>query len=384
VAASGAVAALLFGGCAAPGPERAFLEGVRLHPDRSAWVKGVRPFVRDGASADYAALATVVRHWRKPGSPEEIARWFKENGLWTLSSGWVFRYAAGHRLWACRSRGTVEDIAVRLRCGVPVMVTLQSNALNAATRRQAVVVGYNHEARALLCFDGGRIPTLYAAPAFESAWRAQDDQMMVVCPPERATWTLTPEERASRAEYYELKQQHTEAARDYETALAAGLDRAEMYVGLGNSLRGLNRAGEAEAAYRKAIAADPHLSRAYNNLAYLLAEAGRSPDEAVALARQALLLDPANALPMDTLGFALYQLGRYQEAADMLERARARSQGASVETQIEIGMHLVWAHHKGGQDHLARQVLADLRKLKPRLEVPRELLPLLKPPRPRR
>ncbi len=377
-------AALLLGGCATPGPERAFLESVRQHPDRAALIPRVRPFAHGGVCAEYSAVATVARHWKEPSSPEEICRWISKNGLKTLSAGWVTRYASDHGLWAHASRGSAPALAARIRCGVPVIATLQSNALDAATRRQVVVIGYDNEAQQLLCLDGGRATALYTGAAFESAWRAQNYRMLVVCPPERATWTLTPEEHGTRAEFYERALRYSEAARDYGAALAAGPGNAQMRVGFGNALRALKRTGEAEKAYREAIAADPHLARAYNNLAYLLAESNRSLDEAIALARQALVLDPANALPMDTLGFALYQQGRYKEAADMLERARARARWSSSETRIEIGMHLVWAHHRGGQDHLAREVLADLRKLDPRLEVPGELRPLLKPARRRR
>jgi tetratricopeptide (TPR) repeat protein len=380
----GLLLCLFLAGCETPVIDRAFIENAHSHPDHSAVIEHVRPVVARGVCAEYGPLATVVRHWRKPSSPESICQWISIHGLQTLGSDWLIHYAASQDLWACRSRGSIEDLADRVRCGVPVIVSLQSNALDLASRRQSVVVGYDDAAGLLLGLDGGRTAVPRPYSAIERAWRAQDHRMIVVCPPEEARWELTPAELTGRAQFYESKCRYEEAVRDYESALARGVSDARVHLGLGNAFRALSRMAEAEQAYRRAIAADAHLARAYNNLAYLLAEHSPSGDEAVALARQALVLDPSNALIMDTLGYSLCRQGRHKEAADMLERARARAKWFPPAMQIEVGLHLALAYHRGGQDHLARQVLSDLLALDARLRVPEEMAPLLKAARRRR
>ncbi len=93
-----------------------------------------------------------------------------------------------------------------------------------------------------------------------------------------------------------------------------------------------NRRGDREAAaahYRAALAGklpDPEWQRqvtilALNNLAYTLAEEGRSLDEAEALARRALQLDPDRAGLLDTLALVLLKQGRVAEAHSLLVRA---------------------------------------------------------------
>ena len=138
-----------------------------------------------------------------------------------------------------------------------------------------------------------------------------------------------------------------------------------------------NNTEKAEVAYRDAISLDDHNGRAYNNLAYLLAEHSTSLDEAVSLARQAMRLEPTNPLAIDTLGFALYQQGKYKEASDILARARARARWSSAGTQIEIGLHLAWAHVKAGNPHFAKEMLADILKIDPKAKIPPDLRKLL-------
>lgn len=371
---------MLLGGCAAPAPCRPFLQDVRRVPDRSAFIEHVPPFRAPESPADSsAALSSVLRYWKKPVSAAEVDRWYDDHPFHLDPDAQPVRCAWDHDLWAYLGWGSLKELKARLRSGLPVMVRLQRQALNPLTRRYAVVIAYSDVSGCVLCHAGERQPVAFSYDRFLREWRAQGHWMLVPCPPDHPAWELSGAERASRGQFHEARRDYDRAIADYEAALESDPRDDGLYVRLGNMHRALGHAAEAEAMYRRALELDARNPRACNNLAYLLAEHSKSLAEAVALARRALLLAPANPLVIDTLGFALYQQGHYREAADTLEKARARARWQPAATQVEIGMHLAWAHHRNGQDHLARQVLREVLELEPGLEVPAQLQPLLEP-----
>lgn len=94
------------------------------------------------------------------------------------------------------------------------------------------------------------------------------------------------------------------------------------------SLEALGRLDEAQRWYRQALAQDPSLHAAANNLAYLLVRQSSDPAEAVALARQAVEQAEAQGVDastlanyLDTLGAALLASGKAQEAVQAYQRS---------------------------------------------------------------
>ncbi|MGA7384061.1 MAG: tetratricopeptide repeat protein, partial [Methylocella sp.] len=75
-----------------------------------------------------------------------------------------------------------------------------------------------------------------------------------------------------------------------------------------------HRTVEAEAAYRRAVKADPSFPPGWHNLADLLDESGRL-SEAVDCERRALAADPLYADAMFNLALFLQRLGNHAEAA---------------------------------------------------------------------
>lgn len=106
-----------------------------------------------------------------------------------------------------------------------------------------------------------------------------------------------------------------EALRKYDEALQQDPGMPEAHLGRGLVLEhGFGRTAEAEAEYRKAIAARAAYSEAYNNLGQLLARTGRY-EEAVKQFDEALAstfyLEPWVA--RCNKGLALYRMGRKDE-----------------------------------------------------------------------
>jgi Flp pilus assembly protein TadD len=80
---------------------------------------------------------------------------------------------------------------------------------------------------------------------------------------------------------------------------------------------------------------DPLNAQALNYLGYMLADRGRSLDEAVVLIERALQRDPRNPSYLDSLGWAYFRLGRL----DLAERY-LREAAASLVTNSVVQDHL--------------------------------------------
>src|ERR1700680_3844703 len=96
------------------------------------------------------------------------------------------------------------------------------------------------------------------------------------------------------------------------SAPAAGLN-------LGYLLRDQKRLVEAEAAYRRAVKADPHFAPAWHNLADLLDDGGRLL-EAVDCEQRALDADPGYVDAIFNMALFQQRLERHAQAAPMWRR----------------------------------------------------------------
>lgn len=87
---------------------------------------------------------------------------------------------------------------------------------------------------------------------------------------------------------------------------------------------------EAERVFRELLALDPLNAPALNYLGYMLADRGRSLDEAVSLIQRALARDPQNAAYLDSLGWAYFKLGELELAERNLRLAAGQLTTSSV------------------------------------------------------
>lgn len=132
--------------------------------------------------------------------------------------------------------------------------------------------------------DDLRFPRLRARAIFEGG------------DPVRAVTILEPTARAN--------------PRDTATQLAL----ADLYNDAG-------RDGDAERTLRQLLDVEPANAEALNYLGYLLANRGRSLDEAVRLVERALVAEPGNPAYLDSLGWAHFRRGDLDEAEKYLSPA---------------------------------------------------------------
>jgi tetratricopeptide (TPR) repeat protein len=118
---------------------------------------------------------------------------------------------------------------------------------------------------------------------------------------------------------------------------------------------------EAVEHYRKVIEVDERNVIALNNIAYLLAEYTRQPEDAVKYAEQAKEIAPDNPTVLDTLGWAYYRKGLYRTAVVHLESANSK-QPSGVRKA-----HLGAAYIKTGDVNRGGALIEAAMKLDPKL-----------------
>ena len=138
--------------------------------------------------------------------------------------------------------------------------------------------------------------------------------------------------RPGEADSYAFLAELYVSGRKYAEALEVLADALRKFPGdqtlvfqQGAALERAGRYEEAEAAFRRVIAADPLHALALNYLGYMMADRGVRLDEAVELITRALAVDPGNSAYLDSLGWAYYRQNKLDLAETNLQAAAAAS-----------------------------------------------------------
>jgi len=129
----------------------------------------------------------------------------------------------------------------------------------------------------------------------------------------------------------------SEALNQMNAVLAKKPDDLQALLVTGMIYSQMKEFNKARDAYEKAIAANPTLVLALNNLAYIYAEKLNDLKRASELAQKARSIAPTNPSVLDTLGWITYKQGGYQQAADLLSQSAAKSPD-NPEIQFHLGM----------------------------------------------
>ncbi len=146
-----------------------------------------------------------------------------------------------------------------------------------------------------------------------------------------------------------------EAAAQYQRMIELR-PTAQIYTLLGMLEDSRGRFELAEAAYRKALEADPDLPIAANNLAWLIVEQHGNLDEALQLATAAVNKNPSVPGFHDTLGWVYMQKGLTSPAVEKLKRAVVLEDAGVKKTgtspnagyRLRLGMALAKAGDRSG------------------------------------
>lgn len=113
-------------------------------------------------------------------------------------------------------------------------------------------------------------------------------------------------------------------------------DKDYIYFLRGSTYEREKKYDEAEAQFRKVLAADPQSAITLNYLGYMNADRGVRLDESLNYIKAAVSLDPGNGAYLDSLGWAYFRLGKYDLAEESLTKASTHM-GSDPTVQQHLG-----------------------------------------------
>ncbi len=316
-------AAVLAAGCA---PSAADIrEDLKAGRIEGAYLDGVPFEPQKPELCGPCALSSLLRHWGKPASQEDLAREVyrpERNG----SPGFLlWREARKAKLVALQAKGLApEAVDALLSQGIPVILNLDllpeakgaccwlpmKSFLPSGGNYQHYVLAIGRDrSRGLWVLQNGLRPDQVVSDAWLARSRGPTGGWALICfPPDRKVSGLGAELHLVAADRAEELGQTEAALAHAESATADRPGEAQAWFRRGRILGKLGRIAEAEKAYRTCMRLDPAGPDAPNNLALLLSSDPARLEEAESLARAALELcrkDPqwGNRLPYveDTL-----------------------------------------------------------------------------------
>lgn len=155
------------------------------------------------------------------------------------------------------------------------------------------------------------------------------------------------------------RQDYATAAQSYQDYLAKKPDDATVHYDLGYAYTALRKPTEAKSEYEKAIALNPKLGPAYQNLGITLLPT--DPAGAVAALQKAAELLPTDARTKWLLGTALEKSGKLAPAIDQFEAAE-KLNAKDAEIRISLGQALL----SSGRNKEALAAFQDALALQPK------------------
>lgn len=172
--------------------------------------------------------------------------------------------------------------------GRPVLV-LQNLGLSWLPRWHfAVLIGYDLDHNQVVLRSGTERRQTMALHTFEHTWQRGDRWAMLVLAPDEVPAVAREVDYLNAALGLEQVGELAEAGKAYTVATELWPNSVSAWMALGNNRYSAGDADGAATAYRRVIALNNAYAPAYNNLAQVMAEAGRLA-EAEQLIRQALV-----------------------------------------------------------------------------------------------
>src|SRR5580693_8192061 len=151
------------------------------------------------------------------------------------------------------------------------------------------------------------------------------------------------------------KNDYASAAQDYRDYLAKKPDDAVVHYDLGYAYTALQKPAEAKSEYEKAIALDPKMASAYQNLGVTLIPT--NPAAAIEPLQRAAELMPEDARTKWLLGVALEATKKDALAIEQYQAAE-KLDAKNVEIRNSVGFALLRAGRAGDAETAFREALA--------------------------
>lgn len=178
----------------------------------------------------------------------------------------------------------VEPLLREVAAGNPVLVFQNLSFSFYPVWHYAVVIGFDRERNLLLLHSGRTRRMEMSLFAFERTWARGQYWAMVALPPSRLPATAQASAYAVSAAALERVDPRA-AQSAYDAALQAWPDDRALLLGAGNAAYTLGQRERAAKAYRTAVSRHADFSEAWNNLAQVLLESGKTTEALSAIER---------------------------------------------------------------------------------------------------
>jgi peptidase C39-like protein/tetratricopeptide repeat protein len=277
----------LLGGCATPQVAALIAAPPPALPPR-AELSTVPFFPQERYQCGPAALATALSHSGIKTTPDALTDSVYLPERQGSLQAEMLATARRHGRLAYRLAPRLDDLLTEVAAGTPVIV-LQNLAFSFAPRwHYAVAIGYDRAREELILRSGTTERLVMTLSNFERTWARSEYWAMLVVPPDQLPATAREDVYVAAAVALE-RVSAADAQAAYRTALARWPRNYLARMGLGNTAYAVNDMTAAEDAFRRATQDHPDAADAWNNLAYVLHQAGRRT-EALDAARRAIAL----------------------------------------------------------------------------------------------
>ncbi|MEI8064438.1 MAG: cysteine peptidase family C39 domain-containing protein, partial [Verrucomicrobiota bacterium] len=200
-----------------------------------------------------AALAMLAGFYEQPVSQAAIASAIYLPDIHGTLTADLADYAKQFNLWTRQYHGTTTDIRQKLTAGVPVIVLGKfGNKLHFF-----VVLGFDEFAGTVLVHSDQQAGLVMPQEQFWRVWDRADRWTLLICPPDKATWTLTGDEYNDLGVFLEQTGNLPAAAGNYRRATELVPANSYFQMNLGNVLLKQKLLPEAVVAFRQAVQCEP-------------------------------------------------------------------------------------------------------------------------------
>jgi tetratricopeptide (TPR) repeat protein len=272
-----------------------------------------------------AALAMLANYYGHPVTQDQIASAIYLPEIRGTLTADLAGYAKQFGLWVRQYQGTRADLHQKLSAGIPTIV------LGKLGDHYHYFVVLDYRGDELIVHSDTRPNLRMREDDFLRWWNRADRWTLLVCPPDKATWSLSADEHNDLGVFYERAGKFIAAAGNYREAAELQPQNSYFQLNLGNALLKQKLYAEAATAFAKA-GDNPD---ALNNLAYAYGELNANLDEALDLCDRAINLQPSHcAYYFDTKAGIYLKQGRTEEAISAYENALMIARG-SLRREIE-------------------------------------------------
>lgn len=291
--------ALLLGGCATQ--TRQLMQQGAAGLPRHAELSGTPFFAQERYQCGPASLAMVLRASGIAVTPDAL-----------VSQVYVPQREGSlqpEMLAAARRNGAVamtipprlDALLAEVAAGHPVVVLQNLSLPVAPLWHYAVVIGYDLDSGDIILRSGTTERQIMALSTFEHTWGRSDDWGMLALAPGKLPETVDEDGVTSALVAFEKTGDPQQAHKAYEAALRRWPRNISLLLGAGNTLYAAGDRERAALAFQRAAEIHPDSAPAFNNLASVLAELGRTAEARAAAERAVALGGPWRDTALATL-----------------------------------------------------------------------------------